>query len=127
MEYWREYLYSRAHYLNGCLIWQNAATKAKYGGCKAKLPGDLHSKFTYVHHLAYMLANDVSRDKLKQSPNTVSHLCGHSLCIDPTHLTLEPQWVNNTRKTCQKAGFCIKHPLYPDCIFPVSTLIEIGK
>ena len=76
-----------------------------------------------------------------------SHLCHHWWCINPTHIELEPDWVNIMRKSCiywkkgNKSCVCnqVIHPLFPTnwkpkkCIwsnekyrkqFPTKTFIE---
>ncbi|KAI8491901.1 hypothetical protein Bbelb_302740 [Branchiostoma belcheri] len=37
----------------------------------------------------------------------VSHLCHVSLCVCIDHLSLEPGYINNSRKPCQSIGHCI--------------------
>ena len=48
----------------------------------------------------------------------VSHLCHQPLCIEESHLVLEPKFVNNNRIQCRHFGRCNGHPGHPNCLLP---------
>ena len=123
---WVDYLCQRASLSpqnNTCLVWQNAKTKnSLYGACKVKLANETHASFIYAHRLSYITANNLSRADI--SGLCVSHLCGNGLCILPAHLNIEPQSINNQRKTCKTISKgapiekrrCIGHHAQPNCM-----------
>ncbi|XP_067658203.1 uncharacterized protein [Haliotis asinina] len=50
---------------------------------------------------------------------TVSHLCHFKLCMNLSHLALEPSGINTQRKTCVDERRCFHHCHYKDCLgFP---------
>ena len=106
----------------GCLIWNGTVTAGSrlpaYGKIRLKFPGDAFTKYYYVHRAAYMLHNNMF---MLPRDLHVSHLCHLSLCCSIQHLSLEPQYVNNTRQSCRSKGSCHGHIFdgykYPDCVF----------
>ena len=46
----------------------------------------------------------------------VSHRCHNKLCVKTSHLSLEPQRVNNSRRLCLLDGICHGHRGYSRCI-----------
>lgn len=102
----------------GCIMWLGCASGArmpKYGKMSIKFPDQPTSKQYYVHRVAYMIAHN-SYDI--PAVLHVSHLCHFSLCINPAHLSLEPQLVNNQRQKC--GDLCSTHKMgdiqFPNCI-----------
>ena len=102
-----------------CHIWKKGGTgppNQKYGTIKVKFPGMSHSRTVYVHRLSYMC----SRKTIHLPAGLhISHLCHNTLCINPQHLSLEPQYVNNGRKDCARRvpRVCCGHGIYPKCIY----------
>lgn len=105
----------------GCKIWQAATVASRGGGVhyglvRVKMPGQIgRSKLVYVHRLQYMLTSG----NLDLPPHLhVSHLCHRSLCVNFTHLSLEPAHINCHRQTCRNLVplRCRGHGPYPDCI-----------
>ena len=66
-----------------------------------------------VHRLMYFIHHK------KPIPDDmhVSHLCHVRNCITVSHLSLEPQRVNNSRLVCKNDGLCTGHHGYPHCLF----------
>lgn len=62
----------------------------------------------YVHQLGWWRGHRFDPAVVKRArrlvgagfPTTVSHLCYNTRCFRPSHLTLEPKWVNIYRQTC---------------------------
>ena len=103
----------------GCRKWQRAniarPSGLKYGQVRFKLPTDAKSKVYYVHRLEKMSHIHV----LNIPPNVqASHLCHFSLCLNPSHISLEPAAINNQRQQC--GDLCTGHKLdgitFPECI-----------
>lgn len=103
----------------GCLVWLGGKCVGGYGRVKIRLPGNPSSKYVYTHRLAFM-----AYYKVLALPDGmhVSHRCHVKLCCNPTHLSLEPQMINNSRKNCAyNRKCCNNHSCYgvqySDCIF----------
>ena len=107
----------------GCRVWRGARTQSKpgappYGIIRTKPPGATNRKALRVHVLAYV-TSDISarRTIMRKKTCDVSHICHTSLCIDPSHLSVESRSINNCRRTCRSNGDCQGHGLqYPDCL-----------
>jgi len=56
------------------------------------------SRYYYVHRLVCQIHQNMER--LPDGMH-VSHLCHYSLCCNFSHLTWEPQVVNNQKQTCR--------------------------
>lgn len=118
----------------GCLKWVAAKTSISrsrpsgtiYGKMWITLPGE-RPGYKTVHRLAYMVKTQSREIPYFDSDNNnlklhVSHLCHCSLCVNPDHLSLEPQHLNNSRQRCRDAKVCRRNHLfngksYPDCLF----------
>ena len=51
-------------------------------------------------------------------PYDVSHRCHNKLCINLSHLSLEPRAINNNRNICKNEKKCTQdHEGYANCIF----------
>ena len=102
-----------------CQIWKRGGVGKpghKYGTVRVKFPWRNQSQNVYVHRLSYMCYR-----KSFNLPKAlhVSHLCHNTLCINPEHLSLEPQHINNARKNCtgRVPPECCGHGIYPKCMF----------
>ena len=84
--------------------------------------GDVLKKHISWHVVMYCLHKGINTNL---SGLQVSHLCHKRNCANVEHLSLEPQTVNNSRKSCNKKSktlppqkkTCCGHTGYPDCIF----------
>ena len=45
-----------------------------------------------------------------------SHLCHNSLCVNSSHINIEPRTINNQRKICVSINKCIGHTDNPECL-----------
>ena len=103
-----------------CMLWQGCLKKcgtSKYGVFKSQIPPETKSKQLYVHRLAYVLGHGLSMSDIDQKNMHVSHLCHNSACMNPAHLSYEPDYVNIYRRTCVSLGVCRGHgDLYDDCM-----------
>ena len=68
-----------------------------------------------VHRLSYIIRHrEQYPDGILPSVDdegrklNVSHLCHNSLCVNPDHLTMETQAINNDRKSCKCSGRCLR-------------------
>ena len=109
-------LYEKSYFLpvSDCILFTGASIDCggvSYGRMKAKLPPDFKSKAYYAHRLAVMAHRLTVLDKTTE----VSHLCCHSLCINPHHLSIEPHNINLNRRSCQSHRHCNGHGDYPNC------------
>ena len=100
----------------GCRIWKGYTINyynQKYGMISIRFPGK-PNRVIHVHRVVYMVEHRLY-DLL--SSMDVSHLCGHSLCCNVNHLSLETRAVNNSRKLCfnGEQKICKGYGAYPDC------------
>jgi hypothetical protein len=77
--------------------------------------GILIKKTLYIHRYSYMIFNrvfDLSNDM------HVSHICHQRRCINPAHLSYEPNNVNQDRHVCRSIvpAQCKTHQPFPDCL-----------
>jgi hypothetical protein len=105
-----------------CIIWggcvkQGNRTYCKpYGVINVKLPGKSRHQTVTVHRLMYMIEHRT----FELNPHfDVSHLCHNSLCINASHLSLQPHYINNNRqhRTHTVPKHFTGHPGYQDCLF----------
>jgi hypothetical protein len=78
-----------------------------------------HHKKAYIqniHTFTYKYENNIEPHNRYASSLDVSHLCHNPLCINLTHLTLEPHRINIIRRTCHTLHACIGHGDYPNCL-----------
>lgn len=93
-----------------CLLWSGAQRNSygiweiRFNGSKQKIP---------VHRLAYFLNHNCES---LPSFLHVSHLCHNKLCIEVSHLSLEPPGINNNRQICKHEGECHGHHGYQHCL-----------
>lgn len=96
-----------------CHEWTGSVNKDGYGLYRPCFRGK-QIKLT-VHRFKFYIHNI----NIFTSDMHVSHLCHNKLCIRLNHLSLEPQSVNNSRKTCALEGQCEGHgSSFPRCLFP---------
>ena len=69
-----------------------------------------------VHRLGLALMKTPTNFSLNDVLNAQGdHLCHNSLCINASHISLEPHCVNNKRRQCTRKGICQGHMDYPMC------------
>ena len=99
-----------------CWLWYGGKSgrgEGQYGIMRVRFPEAQSSVPVRVHRVAYM----VKIKSVQLEPHRdVSHLCGHSLCCNPDHLSLEPHAINNGRKHCHATGQCMGHAPFSNCI-----------
>ena len=99
-----------------CWLWTGGKTHpggVPYGIMRVRQPGSHTSVPMKAHRAACMVKLQTA--PLPRNLNS-SHLCGHSLCCNPEHLSLEPHHVNNNRIHCHGSLRCSGHGEYPNCI-----------
>jgi len=89
-----------------CREWK---TTSKSGYIKKSVRGNSF----YVHRLALFIG---TMTPPQEEDLEVSHLCHVKRCIRFDHLSLEPQHVNRSRKTCVLLNKCCGHPPYKNCL-----------
>ena len=97
-------LFKESQPCGACLLWTGEKNSFGYGVLRFSVAGK-RVKFG-VHRLAYFVEHP---DVCLALNNHVSHLCHVKLCIQPAHLSYEPQAVNNSRKSCVLNGECSGH------------------
>ena len=100
--------------IGGHLLWKRGMNDSGYGIMRLTLDqvdGSTKRTQVYVHRLAFRLANpSFDLDGGYNFKQTVSHLCNKKTCVEPSHLNLEPQIINNERKKCHNNKlFCSGH------------------
>lgn len=96
---------------HNCKIWQGQQRNG-YGILEIRFRGNRKLKIT-VHRLVYYINHNC--EKIPPSLH-VSHLCHNKLCCEPSHLSLEPQRINNNRNICKRNGECSGHHGYSNCV-----------
>ena len=87
----------------------------QYSTLTVRFPWETCKKTLYSHRFSYMIFNrvfDLSKDI------HVSHICHQRRCINPAHLSYEPNHVNQDRQVCRGIvpAQCKAHQLFPDCL-----------
>jgi hypothetical protein len=110
---------------NGCiqegdhLMWKKSVNSSGYPQIRVKMPDNtrrvmLATRMLYAFQHNVAIGGEFTQDH-------ISHRCSNKLCLKLDHLHLEPQAVNNQRKSCVANGFCHRshntegRP-YPPCI-----------
>ena len=110
-------IHRRCEANGGCLVWSGATSGSGYGYMRVKVLGGnrgmVESVVMGVHKLALLCT--LNRMELPDLC-TSSHRCGRKLCCEPSHLSAEPDWVNQRRKLCMERGICSGHENYQHCI-----------
>lgn len=94
-----------------CHLWIGAVNKDGYGIYRPSFRGK-QIKVT-VHRFIFYINNMDNFDTHMH----ISHLCHNKQCIKLSHLSMEPQSVNNSRKSCVAEGQCIGHGAHRPCLF----------
>ena len=106
----------------GCILWRGATYDGLYGKMRNPM-SSLYDQPRYirVHRLVYLLHNisdfkslKLPREDSAGNPLDVSHICHNSLCVNISHLVLEPHYINCSRKDCIRYGRCENHA--PACL-----------
>ncbi len=97
----------------GCRVWQGGLKNGKYGVIKVKI--DESERTITAHRVAYMI---FTGNPYLDPHLDASHLCHNSLCVNANHISLEPNPVNSSRKSCKNEGRCFHHDGYLDCHLP---------
>lgn len=96
--------------VGSCHLWLGQTDRYGYGFKRLTLNGSRMQ--LKVHRLAYFLESaHILNPKMH-----VSHLCHNKTCVRLSHLSYEPQAVNNARKSCSLTKECSGHYGYEDCI-----------
>ena len=97
----------------GCKIWGRAVTGSGYPTMTLTVRGwnKSKSKNHSVHRLVYVFAGNPEKNK-----HEMSHLCHRKTCIQLTHLSHEPAFVNMQRNVCKKEKQCFGHGDWGNCI-----------
>lgn len=96
---------------NGCIIYVGPTVKRKnirYGRVNKVINGKSHQE--YAHRVAKLYHMKVAEF---EPGLTCSHLCHVSLCCNPRHINVEPQFINNQRINCKSEGRCLNVHEYP--------------
>ena len=81
-----------------CLIWLNSSNG--YGMIRVKLGGELEpSKVIGVHRLMAMCQ---LRTVVLPADLQASHLCHNKMCVNKEHICLEPDYINQQRRTANQ-------------------------
>lgn len=97
--------------LFNCTMWTGATdTSRSYGRQRVKWPG-IGMKIELVHRLNYMIHNKLTPSSIPTEDEDgnkleISHLCHNSLCLNISHLVLEPHSINMERFHCKVQHLC---------------------
>lgn len=111
ISHFKDIFTQKTHFTPFCHIWRGAVNKDGYGIYRPSLRGK-QLKVT-VHRFIYYIHNMDRFDKQLH----ISHLCHNKQCVNISHLSMEPQSVNNSRKTCVAEGQCTGHGTHGGCLF----------
>ena len=114
--------------IHGCLLWTGAKWQGGQYGFTSNpfsLLNDSIPRRIGVHYLSYIMTHKISYPdgelpRIDGNSNTIniSHLCHNLLCVNPDHLTLESQAINNERNMCKGWSRCDFHK--PLCLLSIS-------
>ena len=107
----------------GCAIWRGGTYDGFYGKMRNPLSFLMNQpEYMRVHRLVYLLHNITHFPALllrREDSNgitlDVSHICHNTLCVNISHLVLEPHSVNLSRKICVNSHKCC-HNHTPACL-----------
>ena len=107
-----------------CVVWTGCCKgrRVRYGVMciNVSLYGSVW-KCESVHRLALLKApTNLSLQDVLNLQGDASHLCHNTLCINPTHISTEPHWLNNNRQQCTRKGICHGHGGYPECMLALA-------
>ena len=87
------------------------------------MPIDWEMEKLNVHRISFMIFSEtLDIGKLK-----ISHLCYNTLCIWPSHLSMEPHAVNSDRVRHVNREVCKGHAGYQDCLLVCKMLKEVRE
>ena len=93
-----------------CHLWAGPTSRDGYGYLQIVLRGK--SRKLAAHRLSFFIGHDFAR----LDPHLhVSHLCHNKLCVNLSHLSLEPASINLSRTTCVRRNACNGHKGYRNC------------
>ena len=97
----------------GCIEWVGCKKGNTGYGVQVVKWKEGESKREAAHRLAYMIRHRVTRydmpsHDLNNNKIECSHLCHHTLCVNPDHIVLEPHTINQDRIHCKNQGHCSK-------------------
>ena len=96
---------------NGCHLYLGSVRGDGY--CHLTYTNDVGTKTSISAHRAALMVNRNSKlPRVLQA----SHLCNEKRCINPQHLSLESNIINNQRKRCFSENRCTGHGGYPRCV-----------
>lgn len=84
---------SKQHSNQNCMIFDGPKQNG-YGMIRKKVDGTAYR--VYAHILVKM--HELGSESLTEN---CSHLCHNCLCVNPKHLSVEAQSVNNSRQNCK--------------------------
>jgi hypothetical protein len=104
----------------GCLLWERSSSSSGYP--QMKLGKIFHNRFggnpVNPAHIYFCITNNAI---LNKQGFEISHLCHEKKCINSTHLTYEPQYINAAREICKRDNYCHSHrdqvQVYVQCLF----------
>ena len=96
---------------NGCHVYLGSQRGDGY--CHITFENELGSRTSISAHRASLM---VQRNCALPKQLQASHLCRNKKCVNPQHLNLESNVINNQRKTCFRENNCLGHGGYPACI-----------
>lgn len=103
---------------NSAQCWCLTFTAARgYPTIHVKITGANIDKRINAHRLIFKLFHPEAALVLGDRKQQVSHVCGNTACVNPSHLVLESDKANKQRNYCRNgaAHLC---PHNPKCIFP---------
>lgn len=96
---------------NGCQVYLGSVRSDGY--CHITYTNAVGTKTSIsAQRAALMVARNNKLPRVLQA----SHLCQEKRCINPDHLNLEANVINNQRKFCASQNRCSGHRGYPACV-----------
>lgn len=100
---------------HSCWICKLGGLNRRYSTMTVRFPNEDSKKTVYSHRLSYMLYNNIFD---VSSTVHISHRCHNKRCVNPEHLSGEPEHVNQDRQICRGIfpTRCKKHDPFPECL-----------
>lgn len=97
-----------------CWLCKLGGEKRPYSVLSVKFPWEGKKKVISAHRFSYMIHNNL----FEMSKDVhVSHLCHNSRCVNPDHLSYEPENVNKDRQVCRGTFPNAEHMLLLRIVF----------